>query len=139
MTATTDPERRRGRSRAAVGLGRRALGGRRSLERLLRSEDTPRGGFSLYPGLRQMFLFIVQAVTGIFLAMYYSPSPDRAYDSIQFIMNEVPFGAVVRGIHHWGASAMVVAVVAHMAVVFALGRLQVSARADLDGGCGAPR
>ncbi|MGI5836710.1 MAG: cytochrome b, partial [Chloroflexota bacterium] len=72
-------------------------------------------------GFATMFAFILQAATGLFLAVYYSPSPDHAYDSIQFIMYEVPFGAVVRGIHHWTASAMVVLVVVHMATVFVLG------------------
>ena len=72
-------------------------------------------------GFATLFVFTIQAVTGIFLAMYYSASPDHAYDSINFIMYQVPFGAVVRGIHHWGASAMVVLVVLHMATVFTLG------------------
>jgi len=72
-------------------------------------------------GFASMFSFIVQAATGLFLAVYYSPSPDHAYDSIQFIMYQVPFGAVVRGIHHWSASVMVVLVILHMATVFVLG------------------
>ena len=72
-------------------------------------------------GFVSLFVFVLQAATGIFLAVYYSPSPDHAYDSIQFIMYEVPFGAVVRGLHHWGSSAMVVVVVLHMATVFVLG------------------
>ncbi|HEX2987938.1 MAG TPA: cytochrome b N-terminal domain-containing protein [Chloroflexota bacterium] len=72
-------------------------------------------------GFASMFAFTVQAATGIFLAVYYSPSPDHAYDSIQFIMFQVPFGAVVRGFHHWMASVMVVLVILHMATVFVLG------------------
>ncbi|MGE5620552.1 MAG: cytochrome b [Sphingomonadaceae bacterium] len=82
----------------------------------------PLGAGWLYTlGFASMFAFILQAATGVFLAMYYSPSPDHAYDSIQFIMYQVPFGAVVRGIHHWTASAMVVLVVLHMVTVFVLG------------------
>ncbi len=57
----------------------------------------------------------------IMLAMYYSPSPDHAYDSIRFIEHNVLSGALLRGIHHWGASAMVVLVVAHMIRVFSMG------------------
>jgi len=72
-------------------------------------------------GSATLFVFILQAVTGMFLAMYYSPSPDHAYDSIQFIMNEVMFGRVIRGLHHWGASAMVCLVTAHMLRVFIMG------------------
>lgn len=72
-------------------------------------------------GSATLFVFTLQAVTGMFLAMYYSPSPDHAYNSIQFIMNEVMFGRVVRGLHHWGASAMVLLVTAHMLRVFFMG------------------
>jgi ubiquinol-cytochrome c reductase cytochrome b subunit len=60
-------------------------------------------------------LFAVQAVTGIILAFYYSPSPQQAYTSINFIMNGVTMGAILRGIHHWGAGAMVIFVFIHLA------------------------
>ena len=65
-----------------------------------------------------MFLFLLQGVTGIFLTVYYTPSPDHAYDSIQYIMNEVAFGWLIRGIHHWGATLMVLVVFVHMIRVF---------------------
>ena len=57
-------------------------------------------------------------VTGVFLAMYYNPSPDKAYQAIDYIMNEVPAGWLLRGIHHWGASAMVIVVFLHMLTNF---------------------
>ena len=47
------------------------------------------------------FLFITQAFTGIMLAFYYKPVPESAYASIQFIEQEVRFGAAIRAIHHW--------------------------------------
>ena len=72
-------------------------------------------------GSATLAVFTVQVVTGIVLAMSYSPSPDHAYDSIQFIQNHVLSGAMVRGLHHWGASAMVVLVMAHMIRVFTMG------------------
>jgi ubiquinol-cytochrome c reductase cytochrome b subunit len=53
--------------------------------------------------------------------MYYSPSPDHAYESIKYLDGTVTSGAVIRGIHHWGASAMVVLCVAHMIRVFTMG------------------
>jgi quinol-cytochrome oxidoreductase complex cytochrome b subunit len=65
-------------------------------------------------GSASLFLFVMQGVTGILLSIYYVPSPDRAYDSIQYIMNEVAFGWLIRGIHHWGATLMVIVVFAHM-------------------------
>ena len=68
--------------------------------------------FSL--GAMALFLLILQAATGAFLAIYYSPSPDHAYNSLVYINNEVPFGGFVRGLHHWGASAMVIVVFLHL-------------------------
>ena len=61
-----------------------------------------------------LFLLILQAVTGAFLATYYAPSPDHAYDSITHITKEVPFGDFVRGLHHWGSSAIVIVVFLHL-------------------------
>ena len=63
-------------------------------------------------------LFAVQAVTGMILAFYYNPSPDQAYISINYIMNAVTMGGVLRGIHHWGAGAMVILVFVHLAANF---------------------
>ena len=60
------------------------------------------------------FLLILQAVTGAFLAFYYSPSPDHAYDAVNYISKEVVFGSFVRGLHHWGASVMVIVVFLHL-------------------------
>jgi len=71
-----------------------------------------------YARSASLFLFVMQAVTGIFLTVYYTPSPDHAYDSIQYIMTAVPFGWLIRGIHHWGASLMVLVVFIHMIRVF---------------------
>ncbi len=63
-------------------------------------------------------LFAVMAATGMFLAMYYNPAPDLAYASIDYIMRSVTLGPLLRGIHHWGAGAMVILVCAHMLVGF---------------------
>lgn len=65
-----------------------------------------------------LFVFVLQTVTGILLGMNYSPSPDHAYDSVRYISDSVPFGQFIRGLHRWGASAMVVLVVLHMVTVF---------------------
>ena len=78
----------------------------------------PKGNWWNTLGSASLFLFILQGVTGIFLAVYYTPSPDHAYDSIQYIMNDVAFGWLIRGIHHWGASLMVLVVFIHMVRVF---------------------
>lgn len=68
--------------------------------------------FSL--GSLAMFVLLLQAATGAFLALSYSPSPDHAHNAVNYISNEVPFGSFVRGLHHWGASAMVIIVVLHL-------------------------
>jgi len=72
-------------------------------------------------GSAALTVFLVQVITGTVLATYYSASPDHAYDSIQFLGRVVASGALLRGIHHWGASAMVVLIVAHVIRVFAVG------------------
>lgn len=69
-------------------------------------------------GSATLFLLVLQIVTGMFLTVYYVPSPDHAYDSIQYIMNDVAFGWLIRGIHHWGASLMVLFVFVHMLRTF---------------------
>ncbi|MFL7870187.1 MAG: cytochrome bc complex cytochrome b subunit [Anaerolineales bacterium] len=68
-----------------------------------------------------LFVAIMQGVTGILLTMYYVPDPTRAYDSVTYITTQLPMGWFIRGLHHWGASAMVVLVVAHMLRVFFYG------------------
>ncbi len=72
-------------------------------------------------GSASLFLAVMQGITGIFLTMYYVPSPDKAYDSIQYIMNGVAFGWLIRGMHHWGASLMVIFVFIHMLRTFFYG------------------
>ena len=67
------------------------------------------------------FLFVIQATTGILLAFYYKPTAAEAYASIQFIENEVRFGAAIRAIHHWSANGMIVMCIAHMIRVFIMG------------------
>ena len=72
-------------------------------------------------GFTAMALFGMQAVTGIILAMYYTPDPNQAYQSIQSITDDVTWGWLVRGMHKWGASAMIVVVFLHMGRVFFFG------------------
>src|SRR5262249_16729619 len=65
-----------------------------------------------------MFLLTVQIVTGIVLAMFYVPSPGDAYDSVRYIMERLAFGHVLRGLHFFGASFIVIAAIVHMTRVF---------------------
>ncbi|MFL5780754.1 MAG: cytochrome bc complex cytochrome b subunit [Thermoleophilaceae bacterium] len=72
-------------------------------------------------GSATMFAFLSQAVTGVFLAMYYRPSTTQAYESIQHIQNDVFLGQFVRGMHRWGASVMVILIFLHMGRTFFFG------------------
>jgi quinol-cytochrome oxidoreductase complex cytochrome b subunit len=72
-------------------------------------------------GSATLFLGVVQGVTGILLTAYYVPHPDQAYDSINYIMTGVSFGWLIRGIHHWGATLLVITVFLHMLRTFFYG------------------
>jgi quinol-cytochrome oxidoreductase complex cytochrome b subunit len=63
-------------------------------------------------------LFAVLVVTGVLLSFYYRPSAQEAYPSIQHIVSNVPFGWLIRDVHVWSASLIVVVVLAHLARVF---------------------
>jgi quinol-cytochrome oxidoreductase complex cytochrome b subunit len=65
--------------------------------------------------------FLVQATTGVILAMYYKPDPNSAYESIQHITNDITLGWLVRGMHRWGASVFIILMFFHMARVFLFG------------------
>ena len=72
-------------------------------------------------GSATLTAFLVQAGTGVILAMYYKPDPDKAYDSIQHITNDLTLGWLVRGMHRWGASVFIILMFFHMARVFLFG------------------
>ncbi|MDX1616869.1 MAG: cytochrome b N-terminal domain-containing protein [Candidatus Promineifilaceae bacterium] len=72
-------------------------------------------------GSATLFVSFNQIITGILLTIYYVPTPDHAYDSVNYITTQVTAGWLIRGLHHWGASAMVVLAVAHMLRVIFLG------------------
>jgi cytochrome b6 len=67
-----------------------------------------------------MFLFVVQVITGILLLMYYVPSSEQAYESVQFIMSKVYFGWLIRSVHAWSANFMILCVIVHLFSVFFL-------------------
>jgi menaquinol-cytochrome c reductase cytochrome b subunit len=72
-------------------------------------------------GSAALTAFIVQAVTGVILAMYYKPTPTSAYPSIQNITDHVTLGWLVRGMHKWGASVFIILMFLHMGRVFLFG------------------
>ena len=88
----------------------------------LLDEPLPAGvGWWFVTGSILLFLLGVQLVTGVVLTMYYVPAPDHAYDSVRFITDRLTFGRLVRGLHFFGASFVVIAAVIHMLRVVLLG------------------
>jgi len=73
-----------------------------------------------YFGGMTLFLFTVQVVTGILLLLYYRPSAENAFESVQFIVTEVKFGWLIRSIHSWSANLMIATLFIHMFSVFFL-------------------
>jgi menaquinol-cytochrome c reductase cytochrome b subunit len=72
-------------------------------------------------GSATMFAFLSQAVTGVFLAMFYEPDSTRAYESASHITNDVFLGEFVRGMHKWGSSVMIILIFLHMGRTFFFG------------------
>jgi ubiquinol-cytochrome c reductase cytochrome b subunit len=79
------------------------------------NEEVPASaGWNQVFGSVALFCFLVQVLTGILLAMNYAPTPGEAYNSVRYIATELTGGRMIRGLHHWGASMMIVVVVLHM-------------------------
>src|SRR6202795_1959397 len=89
--------------------------------RALYEEIPASSGWRQVFGSVAVFLFLVQAFTGVLLAFNYAPTPGEAYNSLRYILTEVTAGRLMRGLHHWGASMMIVVVVLHMVQVFLYG------------------
>jgi len=93
-----------------------------SLAKLVKKKEVPihRHAIWYYFGGMTLFLFTVQVVTGILLLLYYRPSSENAFESVQFIITEVKFGWLIRSIHSWSANLMIATLFIHMFSVFFL-------------------
>jgi quinol-cytochrome oxidoreductase complex cytochrome b subunit len=78
----------------------------------------PMSAKTYYFGGIALFLFGIQAATGTLLALYYKPTPEAAYESVQFITSDVSFGWLIRSVHHWAANLMILFVVLHLVRVY---------------------
>lgn len=67
------------------------------------------------------FITVIQILSGMFLTMYYVPDIVNAYESVKYLQNEVAYGQIVRGMHHWGASVVIVMMFLHTLRVFFTG------------------
>jgi ubiquinol-cytochrome c reductase cytochrome b subunit len=92
------------------------------LKQVLLLEPLPGGArWAAAFGSLLLFTFVLQVITGILLSMNYAPSVDSAWPSVKFIQEEVPLGAFIRALHHWGSSAMVILLLVHTVQVFIWG------------------
>ena len=93
-----------------------------TLAAMVQKKEVPLHRHSIwyYFGGMTLFLFVVQVVTGILLLLYYRPSAENAFESVQFIMTEVKFGWLIRSIHSWSANLMIATLFIHMFSVFFL-------------------
>lgn len=99
-----------------------ARSGVRAIARAWLDEALPAGtGWWFTLGSVVLFLLAVQVATGVALMLYYAPTPDHAHESVRFITTRVPLGRVVRGLHYFGASFVVVAVGLHLLRVVVFG------------------
>lgn len=82
----------------------------------------PRGlNLSFCFGGITFFLFVMLAATGYFMTLYYVPSPEQAYDAVDYMTFEVSLGYIVRGVHHWSGNLMMLTLFIHMIRVFIYG------------------
>ncbi|MFB9859874.1 menaquinol-cytochrome c reductase cytochrome b subunit [Salinicoccus siamensis] len=67
------------------------------------------------------FITVIQVLSGMFLTMYYVPDIVNAWNSVYYLQHDVAAGLIVRGMHHWGASLVVVMIFLHTLRVFFTG------------------
>jgi len=93
-----------------------------TLWRQFADEPTPvRYAWLFTLGSAALLAFVVQLLTGLLLSLSYAPTPDHAHESVKAIEMKLWGGSLVRGLHHWGASAMVLLVVLHLVRTFWFG------------------
>lgn len=85
---------------------------------LIKHPVPPGSKWSYVFGSATLFCLVLQVITGVALSLLYQPSSSGAYQSLQFITHQATFGRVLRGIHYFGASAMIVMVGIHMIRVY---------------------
>jgi ubiquinol-cytochrome c reductase cytochrome b subunit len=111
-------------------------GYRNGLSHLLNERLPPGTGWWFTLGSVLLFLIVLQGVTGLALSLYYAPTPGSAYQSVQFITERVPLGKFVRGLHYFGASALVIFAVLHVLRVVAFGSYKAPREATWLSGVG---
>ncbi len=91
---------------------------RTALARALKKPVPPHVNFWFCFGGITFLIFLIQVMTGVALLLYYRPTVEQAFASVVHISNNVPFGWLVRGFHHWGANLIIITVMIHAIRVF---------------------
>ena len=91
-----------------------------AIEYFFKKKEVPMHRHSLwyYFGGITLFFFVIQVFTGILLLLYYRPTAESAFESVQFIMTEVRSGWLIRSIHSWHANLMILDEFIHLFIVF---------------------
>ncbi len=105
------------------------------IKNFLYEEIPASSGWHQVLGSLAAFSFMVQALTGILLAFNYAPTPGEAYNSLKYIVTDLTGGHLIHGLHHFGASMMIIVVVAHMVQVFIWGAYKRPREATWIVGC----
>jgi ubiquinol-cytochrome c reductase cytochrome b subunit len=99
-------------------------------------EDIPASaGWHQILGSVALFAFLIQVATGLLLALNFGSTPGEAHASVRYIMTQLTAGAMIRGLHHWGSSAMIIVVVLHLAQVSIWGAYKKPREATWIVGC----
>jgi ubiquinol-cytochrome c reductase cytochrome b subunit len=106
-----------------------------AVRKFLDEEIPASAGWHQVFGSVALFAFLIQAATGFLLSLNYGATPGEAHASIRYIMTELTGGAMIRGLHHWGSSCMIVVVVLHMIQVFVCGAYKKPREATWMVGC----
>jgi|SRR3989338_8637748 len=93
-----------------------------SFQHMVMHKEVPlhKMSWAYYLGGVALLLFIIQVATGLLLLFYYQPTVTEAFDSVKFITEKVPGGAVIRNIHAWASSVMILVVIFHLLTTFAM-------------------
>ena len=85
-------------------------------------EEMPGGvSYAYVFGSAVLLIFLLQVITGLWQLLYFVPTIDRGYGSLNYLRTEIPFGWLIHGLHYWGASAMIVLVGLHISQVYIWG------------------
>ncbi len=93
-----------------------------NLQSMLMKKEVPihKMSWAYYLGGLTLLFFTIQVITGLLLLFYYQPTVNEAYDSVKFISDKVPGGAIIRNLHAWTSSAMILTAILHLLTTFAM-------------------